>query len=668
MCGMVSRNCPQHAPADRIDYSGPMSAPRLNPRWIRAVPLIGGGAVALILLAVCAVALASASPHPTPWSFRPVQNVVPPAATNAQETNPIDSFVVAKLRSAGLAPAPPASKLTLLRRVYFDIVGLPPPPDEIERFLHDDSPDAYERLVDRLLASSQYGERWGRHWLDVARYADTGGFEADHLYPSAWQYRDYVIRSFNQDKPFDRFVQEQVAGDELWPDDPDAVTATAFYCVGPALQESAMMSTQLEYEWMTDCADTTGAAFLGLTLGCSRCHDHKYDPITQKDYFSLQAFFAASDRPYPRKIREQRIKAINGILSETSIPENLLNDPRCTIQTEDKTGFHLFHRAHPMEVHLLHRGELSKPQELMEPATPAALPAAPFSQVADDQRRAALARWLTSPDNPLVARVIVNRVWGWHFGRGLVRTPNDFGNQGEPPTHPQLLDWLARDFVSHGWSLKHLHRLIMLSETYRMDSIGRGKGVQVDPEDKLLWHFPRHRLEGEAIRDAMLACAGTLNEKQFGPPVVPPLSAQELTGLFDAKSKWPVTKDAGEHTRRSVYLLVRRTFVYPLFAAFDPPEVMTSCPQRPRTVVPAQALTLLNSPVAREQSAAFARRLLRECGDRPDDAVRRAWQLAFGRPATAAEIERARTFLRQRGALADLCLALFNANEFVYVD
>jgi hypothetical protein len=592
------------------------------------------------------------------------------------------------LHRQGLEPAGPADKRTLIRRASFDLLGLPPTPAEVALFLADDSPDALARVVDRLLASPQYGERWGRHWLDVMRYADTGGFEADYFYPSAWRYRDYVIRSLNADKPFDRFIQEQVAGDELWPDDPDAALATALYGVGPVVGESAMMGDQLEYEWLTDAADTTGAAFLGLTFGCARCHDHKYDPITQKDYFAMQAVFAASDRPYPDKVRLGRIKGLNGLLSDAPVPKEMLNDPRCTVQTEKEMGLRLFHRQEPMTVRRLHRGELNKPRQVVGPAFPAALVRADrrpdFPAASPTQRRAALARWLTAPDNTLTARVLVNRVWGWHFGQAIVRTPNDFGAQGEPPTHPELLDWLARDFRDHGWSLKRLHRLILLSRTYRMQSVAAGPGLAVDPENRLLWHFPRRRLEGEAIRDTMLACAGTLNLKPGGPPVVPPLSKQELTGLFDAKEKWPVTPDAMEHQRRSVYLLVRRTFIYPLFAAFDAPEVMSSCPQRSRTVVPAQALALLNSPLARAQSVAFARRLLRERGDKPDDVVPRAWQLAFGRPATPTESERAQTFLRTRTtsvrrgfpdpavsletALADLCLALLNANEFLYVD
>jgi hypothetical protein len=635
--------------------------------------LIGGASLVSLPLPSAVTADAPAK-H---WAFRPIVKVEPPADADNWSANSIDRFVRARLRQRGLEPAGSSDKRVLLRRVTFDLIGLPPTPEEMAAFLADRSPDAFAKVVDRLLASPHYGERWGRHWLDVVRYADTGGFEADHRYANAYRYRDYVIRSLNADKPFDRFIQEQIAGDELWPDDRDAVLATGLYCVGPALDESAMVSGRLDSEWLTDAADTTGAAFLGLTLGCARCHDHKYDPLTQFDYYGVQAIFAASDRPYPDKVRLVRIKALNGLLAEAPVPKELLDDPRCTIRTDDHDGPRLTHRKEPLTVHRLRRGELSKPREVVEPAFPAALlpneGTAHFPQVPPEKRRTALAQWLTAADNPLTARVLVNRVWGWHFGQALVRTPNDFGTQGERPTHPELLDWLARDFVGHGWSLKRLHRQIVLSATYRMVSIADGPGLRIDAENRLLWHFPRRRLEGEAIRDALLACAGTLNLRASGPPVVPPLSAGELTGLFDARGKWPVTKDVAEHTRRSVYLLVRRTFTYPLFAAFDPPDVMTSCPQRTRTVVPAQALTMLNSPVARAQSAAFARRLLQECGDKPEDELPRAWEIAFGRPATTAELERARAFLRQRGAsaeaaLADLCLALFNANEFLYLD
>jgi hypothetical protein len=648
-------------------------------------------AVFVILPSAGAPAQAPSSPVPPSqadkqWALKPIARVAPPPDPLARSANPIDRFIAASLRNQGLEPAPPADRRTLIRRATFDLVGLPPAPRDVDHFLADDSPDAFAKVVDRLLASRQYGEHWGRHWLDVVRYADTGGFEADYLYPSAWRYRDYVVRSLNADKPLDRFIEEQIAGDELWSLDADAVLATGLYCVGPALGESAMVPSQLEYEWLTDAVDTTAAAFLGLTFGCARCHNHKYDPISQKDYFALQAVFAASDRPYADNVRTLRIKALNGLLSETPLPKELENDPRCTLQTEEKTGLRLFHRQEPMIVRQLRRGELSKPGAVVTPAFPVVLAprdrAADLAAVSSTGRRAALAKWLTSADNPLPARVFVNRVWGWHFGQGLVRTPNDFGAQGEPPTHPELLDWLARDLMEHGWSLNHLHRRIMLSRAYQMASVAGGRGARLDAQNRLLWHFPRRRLEGEAIRDAMLACAGTLNLKQGGPAVIPPLTSQELTGLFDTKSKWPVTKDVAEHSRRSVYLLVRRTFPYPLFAAFDSPEIMTSCPQRARTVVPAQALALLNAPLAQEQSLAFARRVVKECGDRPKEQVERGWRVAFGRSPGPAEVQRALAFLQDRtealaaadassartAALAELCLALFNANEFVTVD
>jgi hypothetical protein len=620
------------------------------------------------------------------WAFRP------PAPPPAGAT--IDSLVRAKLREKNLVPAPPADRIALLRRVYFDLVGLPPSPAEIEAFTHDQRPDAYEREIERLLVSPQYGERWGRHWLDVVRYADTGGFENDLLYEGAWRYRDYVIGSFNTDKPFDRFIKEQVAGDELYPDDPEAVTATAMFCVGPTLPEAALNGGQLEYEWLTDCGDTVGAAFLGLTLGCARCHNHKYDPLTQADYFGMQAIFAASDRPFPEKIRQNRIKGLNGLPSDAPIPKELLDDPRCTIRLEKQSGFWLFHREQAVEVRRLQRGELSKPREVVTPALPVVLvgkdDAAAAAPIRLDRRRAALAEWLASPKNPLTARVIANRVWGWHFGQGIVRTANDFGKQGEPPTHPELLDYLANELVKSRWSIKRLHRLILLSDTYRQSAQATGppntrRARDVDAHNRLLWHFPRNRLDGECIRDAMLFCSGTLNSKAFGPPVVPPLGPEELTGLFDAKGKWPVTKDASEHSRRSVYLLVRRTFLYPMFAAFDPPEVMSSCPRRFQTTVPTQALTLLNSPVAREQAAAFAMRLIGENGDDAEKIIARAWLLAFGRPVTPAEVERSINFLKEReaafadrsadqnvslrqAALTEFCLALFNSNEFVEID
>lgn len=645
----------------------------------------------LRLCTPAAIAEPAVPPQPTHWAFEPIRASEPPKPKESSWIrNPIDAFILANLEANNLAPAGPASRAVLLRRVSLDLVGLPPTPEEIEAFTNDARPEAYAELIERLLASPHYGERWARHWLDVARYGDTGGFEKDLKFKNAWQFRDYVIRAFNANKPFDRFIQEQVAGDELWPEDPEAVVATGFFAVGPVSQDSALTGTQLEYEWLTDAVDTTGAAFLGLTLGCARCHDHKYDPITQKDYFALQAVFAASDRPYPPTVREHRIKGLNGILADVPIPKELLSDPRCKIKTDAETDLRLFHVEQPREIRRLQRGELSNPKESVPPGLPAmfgkthALDAA---TVPAENRRSVLARWLVSESNPLTARVVVNRIWGWHFGQGLVRTPNDFGSQGELPTHPQLLDWLARDLVEHGWDVRRLHRLILTSATYQMQSIAlSARAAQIDPNNRWLSHFPRRRLSAETIWDCLHACAGTLNPKQFGPPVVPPLTSDELSGLFGANEKWMPTKDPAESARRAIYLVERRTFIVPLLAAFDAPDVMASCAGRFETTVPAQALALLNSAIALKSARDFARRLLRDCGDRSGEIPARAWWIAFNRAITAAESERAAAFLRTRRsvpegsspssdkvvateeAVAELCLALINANEFVFVD
>jgi hypothetical protein len=457
---------------------------------------------------------------------------------------------------------------------------------------------------------------------------------------------------------------------------------------------------------------------MGLTLGCARCHNHKYDPLTQQDYFAIQAIFAASDRPYPNDVREHRIKSLNGILADVPIPKELLDDPRCTIKTDQQIAPGLFHRDAPLEVHRLKRGQLSKPLEVVEPALPAI-----FSSdrnlfdpktVPPNQRRAVFAKWLVACDNPLTARVVVNRVWAWHFGEGIVRTPNDFGTQGQPATHPELLDWLARDFIDHGWDLKRFHRLIMSSATYQMQSSGVSlQALDTDAENRLLSHFPRRRLDADEIWDNLHAAAGTLNLKQFGPPAVPALSKEELSGLFDEKS-WKPSADAAELTRRAVYLFERRTFLVPILDSFDPPDVMSSCPRRFDTTVPTQALALLNSAVAEGQALELAHRLRAECGSDVKKIVPRAFLLAFNRPITAAEKRQSMQFFHDREAalkksidsgdssktsetlvqehatnspssgkietwnapmepwletaLTEFCLALFNANEFVFID
>jgi hypothetical protein len=606
------------------------------------------------------------------WAFQPLRRPTPPAVKHKDwPTNAIDAFVLARLEAAGLAPAPRADRYTLLRRVHFDLTGLPPTPEEIEAFAKEDRPAAYSALVEQLLSSPHHGERWARHWLDVARYADSAGYELDTVYDFAWHYRDYVIRALNADRPMNRFITEQVAGDEMFPDSEDAQVATGFCTVGPYPYEGGIQRTHLvEYQRLTDIADTIGSAFLGLTVGCARCHDHKYDPISQRDYFGLQAVFASSEFK-DEKLGPSRSK-------ERLVARVLQNRKEAT------------------KIHLLRRGELDAPQDEAAPSLIRWLPGGgPLNIPATEPkgRRSALARWLTAPDNPLTARVLANRVWQWHFGKALVRTPNDFGAQGEPPTHPELLDYLASELISSGWSLRHLHRVILASSTYRMSSRREPRAAQLDPEYRLLSRFPRRRLEAEILWDHLHSAAGTLNRKQFGPAVVPPVDPEALKGLLNAN--WKVTPDKSEWSRRGIYLAVRRSLQFPLFDTFNAARGLESSAGRENTIVTSQALTLLNDPTVVEQARELASRLLREQPKQDRARIERAWLLLFSRPASAAEVERTLDFLHRReaalakssepppllprnvpaevpaakaGAVAEWCLALVNTNEFLYVD
>jgi len=530
--------------------------------------------------------MTSASSTASWWAFRkPQRPGVPAVKDSAWVRTPIDAFVLQKLEQKGLRPAPPAGKPALIRRAYYDLIGLPPSPEDVQRFLDDSSPDAYEKVVERLLASPQYGERWGRHWLDVARYADSTGFESDRYYRNAWRYRDYVIKSFNQDKPYNEFVQEQIAADEIWPDDNELQglyilpkqkalnlerrIGTGMYTVGPLDPSSALDGAQARYERLTDMADTTGAAFLGVSMGCARCHDHKFDPISQKDYYRLQAIFAGSEArdipavdavkvvTYWKSINKQldvdhlkaEIKRIEDqVRSRTGkrkdlggayTPEEQAARDRLLRKLEEEyvalpepypTATVLAHREIAPEVHVTIRGDFRNPGEKVGPGLPAVL--SDGENLADPaESRKALALWLTRPEHPLTARVMVNRIWQWHFGRGIVATPSDFGRQGEPPTHPELLDWLATEFTSRGCSIKAMHRLVMLSNTYRMSDAYDEKDAGIDAENRYLWRMNRTRLDAEEVRDAVLACAGTLNSKAGGPPVIPPLAPDEVNAL-----------------------------------------------------------------------------------------------------------------------------------------
>ncbi len=600
------------------------------------------------------------------WAFRPLVKPPLPAAALAEseatqgEPSPsevIDRFVIAGLEAAGLQFQPEADRITLLRRATFDLTGLAPPPEAILPFAADPRPEAYEELIERLLASPAYGERWARHWLDVVRYSDSGGYDTDILYEQAWRYRQYCIRSIQDDKPFDRFLEEQVAGDELWPEQPEAMAdAVAVWTLGQWPNAFDAFPDKLAYVRRNDQVVTLSEAMLGLTVGCANCHHHKVDPLSQRDYFGLEAVFAGSES-FNRATGN--VAWVNG----------------------EKSHFRsLRHAAEPVSVHLLRRGELSQPAGRMVPAAPAFLPHGgplfPPGEENPAQARARLATWITSADHPLTARVIANRVWLWHFGRGIVSTPNDFGTQGAAPSHRELLDWLAADLRDRGWKLKDLHRAILLSRTYRQSSRREADAVAKDPENTLLAGFPRRRMEAEAVWDRLLEASGRLDRRPVDEPFVPPLTDEELQGLYDIggnprENKWKATE---AQNRRAIYMLNRRSFRMPLLEAFDQPPNSVGCPIRQSTTVPSQSLALLNGDIPVEQATALKDRLFREEPDSDERRLERAWLLVFARPIRADELASAREFLVSRPekltaeVWVELCLALFNANEFVYVD
>ncbi|MGH9721956.1 MAG: PSD1 and planctomycete cytochrome C domain-containing protein [Bryobacteraceae bacterium] len=672
--------------------------------------------------------------EPSWWSFRKaVRAPVPEVREAIWVRTPIDALILRKLEEKGLRPARAADKRVLIRRAYFDLHGLPPSPAEVEQFVNDSAPDAYEKLIDRLLASPRYGERWGRHWLDVVRYADTGGFETDVYFANAWRYRDYVIQSFNDDKPYNVFVEEQIAADEIWPDNLELEGAyelprskqtnlsrrigTGLYTIGPMAAEYTFFGDQFRAEWQADAVETTASAFLGLSMGCARCHDHKFDPISQRDYYRFAALFAGSeDREIPivsqmgiyeytryqtRLVTADQLKAKLQRLeaearkrrgaaggetntrragepsytpSERDERESLLRqigDAYVKAPVPYARANVLAHSERVPDTHILLRGDFKQKGEKVTPGFPGALPAGPeivepAGALFVPQRRKALAEWITSFGQPLLARVMVNRIWQGHFGRGIVATPNDFGRQGETPSHPELLDWLAIEFAERGWSMKAMHRLVMLSSTYRMSSESNPDALRVDPDNRLVWRMNRRRLEAEALRDAVLAASSTLNLKMGGPPIALPLTEEERAGMRDF-SQWPVAGDPADHARRSAYLYVKRSFRLPMLEAFDAPDATASCPRRESSTVAPQALTLMNSNFMTAQAGRFAARLKREHGEKPEAWVNAGWQIAFGRTPAAAERDKALDFL-QHNSLPRLCLLWLNMSEFLYVD
>lgn len=701
------------------------------------------------------------------WPFRPPERPATPTIGKSDWLiNPIDAFVLEKLTAAGLRPSPAGDKLTLLRRVSFDLTGLPPTPAEQAAYLADDGADAYERLVDRLLASPGFGERWAQHWLDLVRYAETDGFKADEHRPNAYKYRDFVIRAINEDMPYDRFLAWQLAGDELEPENPLALIATGFIRLYPDEYNAGNLE-QRRQEILDDVTGTTGLALLGMTMGCAQCHDHKFDEILQTDYFRLQAFFTpvvprddlvdalpsdvdrhrqqvaaweeatrelraeidtlldpkraelreyalgkfrseireavalSSERRTPHQEQIARMALRQAQVKDADAAKKLPPEARQRYDELQKRLAEFDHlRPPPLPgvmgvgdvgreapvTFLLAGGNWAKPSDEIAPGFPEFLGEgsaeiqSPVSGAASTGRRAALARWITRPDHPLTTRVIVNRLWQHHFGVGIVPTPNDFGIQGEPPTHRELLDWLAVQLVENGWSLKHLHRLMVTSATYRQSSRtdpadpNAVRAREVDPQNQLLWHARRRRLEGEAARDAMLQIAGQLNLRAYGPSARP-----ELPEGISKNYAWRPDERVEDRCRRSIYVLAKRNLRYPLFEAFDLPDMHHSCPRRSVTTTAPQSLLLLNGELTLQAARELADKLRQSAAGDEAAMIALAYRDAFGRPPQADEIEIAREFLHTQAgelqaqssdsdALVDFCHALLNANEFLYVD
>jgi len=714
------------------------------------------------------------------WAFqKPIRPPLP--EVSAGLTNPIDRILEKARREHGVTSTPRADRATLLRRAYLDLIGLPPTPAESAAFLEDHSPRAWENLIDRLLASPHYGERWGRHWLDVARYADSSGFEHDYDRPNAWRYRDYVIDSFNQDKPYNVFLVEQIAGDELEPVTDDSMIATGFLRSYAKVDYREKDNPQFRFEYLDDMIGTIGRGVLGLTVNCARCHNHKFDPISQKDYYRMQASlfgYVETDYPlapkeqveaYEKKVAEidariaplrQQVRDIEepyrarlaaekykkypeNVQRAIAVPEEkrtpgeallagqvirttsvsseeidrvmtpadlakkkalgqqirtlqeerpkplpmaaIVTDgdyrfapdgpgdepaPGKGVKQETGPGSFLFHgpgRYQPPPSYFLIRGDIQSRGSLMQPGfidvitsgnPPVELPP---GHGRTSGRRLALAAWLTSPENPLTARVMVNRIWSHHFGQGIVRTPDNFGKMGEQPTNQELLDWLAVEFMARGWSIKQMHRLIMTSEAYQMSSQFEAAG---DAENRYLSRFPIQRLDAEIVRDAMLAASGTLNLAMGGPPVFPHLQPEILASMHEGI--WKKQEDGPEVWRRSVYVYRKRGLPFPMFEVFDLPDQNMSCSRRNVSTVPTQALALLNDEFVLRQAKLFADRVKEAA---PADTARQvelAYRIALARPPRAEEAALAAQFLAKR-SLTDFTHVLLNLNEFLYI-
>ncbi|MBM79842.1 MAG: hypothetical protein CMJ78_04525 [Planctomycetaceae bacterium] len=687
------------------------------------------------------------------WAYQPLRRPSIPDVQNVDWCRtPIDRFVLAKIEAAGLQPANPATQQVLLRRLTFNLTGLPPTEDQVElAYARAPDRDAYDQLVDRLLASRAYGQRWAQHWLDLARFAETDGFEHDKVRPNAWRYRDWVIDALNADLPFDEFVKQQIAGDEIDPRDGNKLIATGFLLCGPDMPDINLQDER-RHNFLNEMASTVGSVFLGLQVGCAQCHDHKFDPISQMDFYRLRSFFEHPDlfKEHPVATKEESEARLNWetqrsellfakgdfkkavlkrVRTEAGLPKLTLNDDQLQKRMTDKEkkswtyiteslaklekqgrppipmGRVMKERSRTYAVsHLRIRGDFRRLGPVTRPAFPRVVNTAGVTVFRAPQkatssfRRLALANWLVRRDNPLTARVMVNRVWQHHFGEGLFRSPSNVGLTGYDPTHPELLDWLAVEFIESGWSLKRLHKLILTSATYRQSSLPHRNAEQGEAENvdsSLLTRYPLRRLDGESIRDAMLAVAGTLNQRAGGPGIRPPLPPELVSTLL--KNQWPVTKDSRDHHRRSIYLFVRRNLRYPLFEAFDKPDTNASCPVRSESTIAPQALFVLNSDFALQRAKDFAADLIRNSNGAVD-AVDQCICRALGRYPKDNELSLFCEFLIKElrrlnkrsaadkrpipvpaefantdkenyaAALTQVCLAIFNLNEFIYLD
>lgn len=631
------------------------------------------------------------------WAFQPVRDPTAPAGGRT----PIDAFLLRRLAEKGLHPVPRADKRTLIRRATFDLHGLPPTPEEVEDFVRDDSEFAFEHVIDRLLASPRYGERWGRHWLDVARYADSNGMDDNVVHGDAWRYRDYVIGSFNRDKPYDRFVREQLAGDLLteWgdADRAEGLIATGFLMLGPKMVgEDDPVKQKLDFA--DEQLATTSRAFLALTVDCARCHDHKFDPISSADYYSMLGIFTSTKTVLTYRVTSKlNATALGGTDDDRSLAEierrfdyhddfvtnyNRATTPTQVVEEQKRArqdaldDYFRVPKAMAVsegdvqDLPVMIRGSHLTPGAIAPRGFPRILNGIDQARIgADRSGRMDLADWLVRSDHPLVSRVMVNRIWKWHFGEGIVRTPSNFGTLGDRPSHPELLDWLARRFVESDWSVKSMHRRIMLSDAYRMSTEMSEVATESDPENRLLWRANRRRLEAEAIRDALLVAADRLDFVVGGKT----LPHKNFTNLnAGAASRDP---ELYATARRSVYLPVLRSALYEVFAAFDFASPSTSNGDRSSTLVAPQALFMMNAPLMDEASRGFAKRLVRESKGGEADRIGQAFQIAFSRPPDAGEVSGWQDFLERyrvaSGSSSEawqaLCRVLLASSEFLYL-